>query len=475
MLAMARAKINRLRELSDNIRIVRRKDGKPTQYWETSQSPDMGKISSSFIEMLDQGYKNMKQILRSPFSSPEAIDRRQFQLVKELITTSYENVAFYRGKYQNVGFQPGDLKSWADYNNLPLTTKDELIEAFPDLCVNLSLTRDDFFATRSSGSSGRTLRIFVDPEAIVTDTLQGIRQFKLQSNGKYSKKHTIAHVYTVPWWIDSLKNNEYSSVFISSLISPKDIGIILDDVRPQILSLYPSNLSSILPYISERTKKRLYLTVTHSEMSSEEERRTQSERLGCPVLDEYSSEELTRIVLELPCGHYHICEDTTRLDLIDPRSKTPIDEGTGLVVATNLLNRAMPFIRYIQGDIITIGKQDQCEVHWKQIEKVKGRENDSFIRSDGVIIPSGTILDISYRWMFDTNINIQEFEIVQRDNKIIVNLTEPSLRSEEALDKSRAHLRLLLESVMGADFELDFNIVDKIEKLGIKRKAIRRE
>ena len=77
--------------------------------------------------------------------------------------------------------------------------------------------------------------------------------------------------------------------------------------------------------------------------------------------------------------------------------------------------------------------------------------------------------------MFDTDINIQEFEIVQLDNKIIVNLTEPSPRSEEALNKSRAHLRLLLESVMGADFELDFNIVDKIEKLGIKRKAIRRE
>ncbi len=49
----------------------------------------------------------------------------------------------------------------------------------------------------------------------------------------------------------------------------------------------------------------------------------------------------------------------------------------------------------------------------EQIDKVEGRQNDAFLRKDGVIIPAGNILDIIYRWMFNIEINIQEFEIIQ--------------------------------------------------------------
>jgi len=40
---------------------------------------------------------------------------------------------------------------------------------------------EQLYSTRSSGSSGQTLLIRVDHDAIVTDTLQGVRQFFLQS------------------------------------------------------------------------------------------------------------------------------------------------------------------------------------------------------------------------------------------------------------------------------------------------------
>ena len=83
----------------------------------------------------------------------------------------------------------------------------------------------------------------VDPDAIVTDTLQGIRQFWLQTNGDYHEKNTIAHVYTVPWWIDRLSDDTYQSYFISSLIQPSKIAHILSEVKPDILSLYPRQSS----------------------------------------------------------------------------------------------------------------------------------------------------------------------------------------------------------------------------------------
>ena len=297
--------------------------------------------------------------------------------------------------------------------------------------------------------------------------------------GQYSKEHVVAHVYTVPWWVDSLGNGDYQNIFISSLIDPKEIAKILEEVKPDILSLYPTNLQALIPFLSEEVKNKLILAVVHSEMSSLKERKQMAQRLGVPVLDEYSSEELTRIALELPCGHYHLCEDTVRVDVVDPQTLKPIQKGTGLVIGTNLLNTAMPFIRYAQGDYVSVGEQSKCLINWRQIQKVEGRQNDAFIKEDGTIVPAGTVLDITYRWMFDVGINIQEFEIIQTGiNKFEVRLNEPSLFDD--LEKQRisfGHLRELLQIVFGENLDIVFKPLELKgdQKVQRKRRPIRRE
>jgi len=449
------------------------------EYWETEQLPSMQKTSDGFKDLLKANYtdERLLEILQHPFLSREQIETQQLSRIKKLVKLAYNKIPFYRQKYKQVGFCLEDLQTWQDYHKLPYVTKDELIDAFPDRCVNLDYHHDDLFPTRSSGSSGQTLRIYVDPAAIITDTLQGIRQFWLQTDGKYNPDHLLTHVYTVPWWVDHLNERDYQNMFISSLIAPNRIGEILATIKTDILSLYPSNLLSLLPHLSREAANKLILAVTHSEMSSKQERARMAQILGVPVLDEYSSEELTRIALELPTGHYHVSEDSVRLDIVDPQTMTVKDTGTGLVVATNLLNEAMPFIRYVQGDYVTVGEQEPSPVNWKQIEKVEGRFNDSFVDLNGREIPAGTILDISYRWMFDIGINIQQFEIIQQAfNYIVVNLSEPTLADDKELeDESKQHLKKLLEYVLGGEIEFEFNLVETIEKKGKKRRPIRRE
>src|SRR5258708_39495519 len=93
---------------------------------------------------------------------------------------------------------------------------------------------------------------------------------------------------------------------------------------------------------------------THSEYSSRAARQEWARQHGVPVLDEYSSEEATRIALEMPNGNYHVCEDTVHLDVLDPVTMEPqIPPQSGIAVITNLLNEAMPFIRDVQGDSST--------------------------------------------------------------------------------------------------------------------------
>ena len=163
---------------------------------------------------------------------------------------AYRDIPVYRAKYQAAGFKPSHLRDWDDIQKIPVITKPELVAAFPDQCVNRKFKSDDLFPTRSSGSSGQTLLIRVDYDAILTDTIQGVRQFAMQSGGKYHEEDLLAHVYTVPWWFDSI-GGKYPTAFISNLIPPARVAQHLRYLGPKMLSLYPSSLEALMPHVDE--------------------------------------------------------------------------------------------------------------------------------------------------------------------------------------------------------------------------------
>ncbi len=447
------------------------------EYWEDeTPPPTLTKASPAFQSLLAQRYRSgmLEEILAAPYRQRQKIEEAQFARIQKMVQIAYEKVPLYHEKYRAAGFHPRDLKSWNDYHQLPCVTKDELIAAWPEGCINRDYDPKELFYTRSSGSSGKTLQIAVDSEAILIDTLQGIRQFWLQTGGSYDPQDIVVHIYTVPWWVDNV-DGDYQTVFISSLIVPERIASILEHVQPDILSLYPTNLKSILPFLSKEATKRLKLVVVHSEISSKSERVEWKNKLGVPVLDEYSSEELTRIALELPCGHYHLCEDTVRIDVLD-QNLQPIQSGIGIVCGTNLLNTAMPFIKYLQDDLVLLEEEEACAIQWRQIRAIEGRSNDYFITVDGKIVPAGTLLDLTYRWMFDTGINIEEFEIIQEDvRKVRVRIYDPTLvKSPHKKEKAEDYFNKLLKKVLG-DVCITFEISRSRIERGKKRRPIRRE
>jgi phenylacetate-CoA ligase len=282
-----------------------------------------------------------------------------------------------------------------------------------------------------------------------------VRQFRLQSGGRYQSDHLVTHVYTVPWWFPSI-GKDYPTAFVSSLIPPAEIAGVLRELQTHVLSLYPTNLRSILPHLDAEAKRRLYLVVVHSEISTRAERDAWAAELGCPVLDEYSSEELTRIALELPCGDYHVCEDAVHLEVLDEGSWQPVAEGElGVVVGTNLLNEATPLIRYAQGDCASLQPSREpgaCGgINWTRMGAIQGRMNDSFVRADGGVVPAGTLLDATYRWMYDSGVRVDSFELLQvaRDEVDVTVWTARPLEPEarrKLTDTTVANLRGLLDS-----------------------------
>jgi phenylacetate-CoA ligase len=448
------------------------------EIWESEHTRPVFKPGNSgsrevLTEALD-GY--LTECMEHPFLPEAEIRRRQLERIKELVELAYNDIPVYRDKYEAAGFSPDDLREWDDIQKIPVITKSELVAAFPDRCLNPHFHEPDLFPTRSSGSSGQTLLIRVDYDAIITDTVQGVRQFALQSGLKYRPNDLLTHVYTVPWWFPSI-GDKYRTAFISNLIPPSRVAEHLRRLSPQILSLYPSNLEALTPYVEDFAEP-LYLAVTHSEYSSKAARRAWSNHLGAPVLDEYSSEEATRIALELPCGHYHVCEDSVHLDVLDPDTLKPQTPGqSGVAVITNLLNEAMPFIRYVQGDFVTRpAVPEPCGVRWSQIASIDGRLNDAFVNRFGRQVPAGSVLDITYRWMFDMGVHLAQFEMVQRRADLIEARFQPGPgMAESRLRASVAHLEDLLALSFEHPVQIAAEVVDSFPPSKGKRRPIRRQ
>jgi phenylacetate-CoA ligase len=450
--------------------------GATLQFWESEHTrPGFQSGNEGTPELVAATESYLGECMRHPYLPVSEI-RAQFARIKELVELAYRDIPVYRAKYDAAGFKPQHLRDFDDIQKIPVITKPELVAAFPDQCVNAKFKSEDLFPTRSSGSSGQTLLIRVNYDAILTDTIQGVRQFAMQSGSNYRAEDLLAHVYTVPWWFDSI-GGKYPTAFISNLIPPARVAQHLRYLGPKILSLYPSSLDALMPHVDE-FRSSLNLAVTHSEYSSRTARQEWSRQLGVPVLDEYSSEEATRIALELPCGHYHVCEDTVHLDVLDPLTMEPQIPGqSGIAVITNLLNEAMPFIRYVQGDYITQpANPEPCDVNWSQIASIDGRLNDAFINRDGRKVPAGSILDATYRWMFDCNLHLAQFEIVQQgldlvEARVVLGADTPCSR----LKSSIAHLEDLLAVCLEHPVRVKAQILDSFPPKTGKRRPIRRE
>ena len=81
--------------------------------------------------------------------------------------------------------------------------------------------------------------------------------------------------------------------------------------KPHLLVCYPSHLKQILEAASEEDLALLRPKAisVNSEMSTQAERDRVASLLRCTVLDEYSSEELTRIAAQCCQKTYHVFED----------------------------------------------------------------------------------------------------------------------------------------------------------------------
>ena len=410
----------------------------------------------SLAASLRRTYRMLKKL---PYVSRDEMRAWQFDRICGLVEHAYLKVPFYRELYDGAGFQPSDLKTWDDFSRLPVVTKDQVIVNYPDQMLEAGYDLEQLIVSRSSGSSGKVLDIAYDQRAMSTFVLAGLRLYRMGFN--YRPWHKQLYVYTSPYPLQSLFGL-YPLHFVSTLTPVSETAEILQRERPALLVCYPSHLRQIAVHIPERDRNKLGLKLisVNSEMSTQAERDELQRQFGCPVLDEYSSEELTRIAAQCLSGHYHLFEDINYMETLDEAGRAT--DSLGILTGTNLHNVAMPMIRYQQNDLGRI-QESACACGWKfrYLTQLEGRRNDSFVMPSGKILSSGFLLDATYEFLLTYRTAVREFCLVQESKaSVFLQVVPDASWTADIERKIAARFREFLEP--GVDFRV--LIVTECEK-----------
>jgi phenylacetate-CoA ligase len=358
------------------------------------------------------GVATVSPLLRASARWP-APKRREWQLrrLQRLVSHAYAKVEMYRTLYDRAGVRPANLRTLDDLQRFPIVTKQDVIAAYPAGTIARGYRLEDLIVSRSSGSSGLVMDIAYDARAFVTYVLAGLRLYRMAFD--YRPHHRQVYIYTSPYPMDSVLGL-YPLRFIHTLAPMEQVLEALKAFPPDLLVCYPSHLRTILDAAADAgivlpTPRAVSV---NSEMSTQAERDEMSRRLGCPVLDEYSSEELTRIAAQCVHKTYHVFEDINFMEVLDDQQQPT--EGVGTVVGTNLHNHAMPMIRYCQGDLAQICEGAcACGRRFRYLKNLHGRRNDSFELPDGRVLTSGLLLDATYEIVLTHRSAVRDFCLIQ--------------------------------------------------------------
>jgi phenylacetate-CoA ligase len=351
---------------------------------------------------------------RRPWASPDAVRRWQLGKLRALVAHAYEKVGLYREKYRAAGAHPRDIRTLADFARLPTVTKSDVLAAWPDGALARGTDLSRCLVSRSSGSTGEVLSVVHRADRI---GIQGLALHRLVSlYTRWMPWERLVYVYTSRYPARSLLGL-WPMDFEPTLAPPDDLARSLEALRPAVLACYPSHLRTLAQTLGPRRARGLGLRAVSvsSELSSQRERDALGQVFGCGVWDEYSTEELTRVAAQCRRGTYHLFEDVTFTEVLDPDSDRGLPDGVrGEVVGTYLHNLTMPFIRYRQGDVAAVTPSEcPCGRRFRAIRDIEGRRLDRFVLPSGRVLTPGWLLDASYSFLLDVGADIAAFTLVQ--------------------------------------------------------------
>jgi phenylacetate-CoA ligase len=368
-------------------------------------------------------------------ASRDRLEEIQSEKIAAAAAYLYEDSPFYRGKFDEVGLRPADVRSVEDLWKVPITRKQEWADdtlQHPPWGTFSPLTTEDwgrrgFMLFTSSGVTGapRAFRHTTHDRDLWawlwarTLWAQGVRPGDVLIN-------CIGYgPYTAYWGAHYAMNLIGCPVIPGSGVSAEGRATYIDAYAPTVLTCTPSHGL----YLAETMRRMgldpaassIRLVVAGGEQGAciPATKRRLERAWGATAVDVFGGAEVAMAPLGYQCSNDagsdppyspHLMEDCYAVEIVDPSTGEPMAEGsTGITVVSNLFSEAQPILRFEMADLMLVTSAPcPCgRTQRRAVGGVLGREDDVVKVRGRAVQPSG--FEAAVRSVWEA---ADEFEVV---------------------------------------------------------------
>ncbi|HMN42966.1 MAG TPA: hypothetical protein PKE27_00195 [Povalibacter sp.] len=335
--------------------------------------------------------RTYRELLRSQWAPIEQLRATQARRLQEIGRYAAAHSPHYREQFKQAGVDPQQL-TLESLQRLPLLTKTELREHTEQMLSD-EFARDQLVVHKTGGSTGQSVVVYLDK------LWQQIRNGdELRANhwaGWYPGTKVMAIWGNPPQpdsWRAKLRSALHSRMIFLDTMNISDVTLreFVEHwrrERPRIVYGHAHSIFIVAEWLVQQGVTDLHPRgiVATSMMLLPQERVVIERAFGCKVINRYGCEEVGLIAAECEIHdgmHLNIEHLVIEVLREDGSPTAPGEEG--VIVVTDLLNRAMPMIRYRVEDVGVLSERHcTCGRQLPLLEKLVGRVADYLKKADG--------------------------------------------------------------------------------------------
>jgi len=409
--------------------------------------------------------KYFKKFLESQWLCREELNELTTTRFLDIFKHATQNVPHYRALCQNGIISPDQVKSISDIEKLPILSKEQIREN-PGKFLAEGIRKSDIIVINTSGTTGKTLKIFVDHDSRRYAYAFYSRLKKWAGINCKLKNVTFAGRTIVapdrnnpPFWRQNIKMNNF--LFSSYHLSPINLKHYVNkllQIRPHFIDSYPSSIYTLAKYMQEENISGIYpkAIITSAETLLDHQRKVIEDVFKCPIFDQYGCAEQVVFVSQCEKGSYHIHPEFGYVEFLREDGSRAKQGESARIVCTGFTNRAMPLIRYDIGDTGILSKNQNCPCgrNFPVIEHIVGRTDDILVGRDGRHVGR---LDPVFKGLQ----SIKETQIIQED---LNNVTLKIVPGDNYKDSEADIIVYELKKRLGSQTNIIVEIVTEIHR-----------
>ena len=302
---------------------------------------------------------------------------------------------------------------WAALARFPLVTKAELRDRMVEHCDD-EIDPANCRAVETSGTTGQPLRVVHDMRHLAhTQALALLRNERLNQGFHRKLLHPL-HTSLDRWFEFTSPAQGFARVAQFGASGDDaywtDILARVRGFRPDAVIGHPTLVLELCDLLGTAGEVRPGLVYTWGERLTAGMAKRLSDFFEAPVCDAYGLREVSVVAVQCRYGQYHIECERLWVEVVDPHGAAVPDGEAGELVVTNLINQAMPLIRYRTGDIGALAVAPECcacGMPHRTLTLLEGREPGA------IVLPGGRRASTMVLFRMLSALPVERYQVVQ--------------------------------------------------------------